>query len=222
MRTDEQRTTPRAISAVCGGRHDGATTLPRPTPARRDSWNWDACSGRELSELGLADVRHDEYGLVLATLPPTVDADVPVVAFNAHLDTSPETSGAHVRPQVIRNYAGGDLVLPGDPSQVIRVADNPELEQLRGATLITSDGTTLLGADDKAGVAIIMEVAAYLTEHPEVPHGPCGSSSRAMRKSATAWIMSTCNSSPHTSAIPSMEPGPTRLTWRRSRRTWPP
>ncbi|MHB8969201.1 MAG: peptidase T [Pirellulaceae bacterium] len=126
----------------------------------------------ELSKLGLADVRHDSYGLVLATLPPTVDADVPAVVFNAHLDTSPEASGAHVRPQVIRNYPGGDLVLPGDHSQVIRVADGPELEQLRGSTLITSDGTTLLGADDKAGVAIIMELAAYLTEHPEVPHGP--------------------------------------------------
>jgi tripeptide aminopeptidase len=126
----------------------------------------------ELSELGLADVRHDSHGLVLATLPPTVDAEVPVVTFNAHLDTSPETSGADVRPQVIRNYPGGDLVLPGDRSKVIRVADNPELDQLRGATLITSDGTTLLGADDKAGVAIIMEMATYLTQHPEVPHGP--------------------------------------------------
>ncbi|MHB0961444.1 MAG: peptidase T [Pirellulaceae bacterium] len=126
----------------------------------------------ELSEAGLTDVRHDRYGLVMATLPATVDHDVPVVAFNAHLDTSPETSGAQVRPQVIRNYLGGDIVLPGDPGQVIRVAENRELEQLRGATLITSDGTTLLGADDKAGVAIIMEMAEYLTEHPEVPHGP--------------------------------------------------
>jgi tripeptide aminopeptidase len=126
----------------------------------------------ELSELGLADVRQDEYGLVMATLPPTVEGDVPVVAFNAHLDTSPETSGTHVQPQVVRNYAGGDIVLPGDIRKVIRVADNPELEQLRGATLITSDGTTLLGADDKAGVAILMEMAAHLTQHPEIPHGP--------------------------------------------------
>jgi tripeptide aminopeptidase len=97
---------------------------------------------------------------------------VPVVAFNAHLDTSPETSGTHVQPQVVRNYAGGDIVLPGDIRKVIRVADNPELEQLRGTTLITSDGTTLLGADDKAGVAILMEMAAHLTQHPEIPHGP--------------------------------------------------
>ena len=103
---------------------------------------------------------------------PPCRARVPVVAWNAHLDTSPETSGANVRPQIIRDYAGGDIVLPGDPSQVIRVADNPELEQLHGATLITSDGTTLLGADDKAGIAVIMEAATYLQEHPEVPHGP--------------------------------------------------
>ena len=98
--------------------------------------------------------------------PPT---DRPLCS---HLDTSPETSGAGIRPQVIENYAGGDIVLPGDTSRVIRVADNPELESLRGRTLITSDGTTLLGADDKAGVAIIMETAAWLIEHPEIPHGP--------------------------------------------------
>jgi tripeptide aminopeptidase len=126
----------------------------------------------ELTAMGLADVCHDEHGLVLATIPATIPGPVPVVAFNAHLDTSPETSGAHVRPQVVRDYPGGDLVLPGDPAKVIRVADNPELEDLRGCTLITSDGTTLLGADDKAGVAIIMESAAYLVEHPEIPHGP--------------------------------------------------
>ena len=77
-----------------------------------------------------------------------------------------------MRPQVIKDYPGGDIRLPGDPSRVIRVADNPELESLRGRTLVTSDGTTLLGADDKAGVAIIMETAAWLVEHPEIPHGP--------------------------------------------------
>ena len=90
----------------------------------------------------------------------------------SHLDTSPETTGAGVKPQVIQDYPGGDIVLPGDPSRVIRVADNPELDSLCGRTLITSDGTTLLGADDKAGVAIIMEKAAWLIEHPEISHGP--------------------------------------------------
>ncbi len=96
----------------------------------------------------------------------------PTIALCAHLDTSPETTGAGVKPQVIEGYPGGDLVLPGDPRRVIRAADDPELESLRGRTLITSDGTTLLGADNKAGVAVIMETAAWLVEHPEIPHGP--------------------------------------------------
>ncbi len=127
---------------------------------------------RQLEEIGLDDVEQDEHGLVWATIPSTTDNDVPVVAFNAHLDTSPETSGTDVKPQVIRGYEGGDLRLSGDSNQVIRVADNPELEGLVGATLITTDGTTLLGGDDKAGVAVIVEAAACLMEHPEITHGP--------------------------------------------------
>jgi len=126
----------------------------------------------ELTGLGIADVRHDEHGLVWATLPATVPWRVPVIAWNAHLDTSPETSGANVRPQVIENYAGGDIRLPGDPARVIRVADSPELDRLHGTTLITSDGTTLLGADDKAGLAVIMEAVTYFCEHPELNRGP--------------------------------------------------
>lgn len=127
---------------------------------------------RQLQELGLADAHQDGHGLVWATIPATVAGDVPVVAFNAHLDTSPETSGANVKPQLIRNYGGGDIVLPGDPRQVIRVAENPALQELHGATLITSDGTTLLGSDDKAGIAVIMETAAHLRERPDIRHGP--------------------------------------------------
>lgn len=127
---------------------------------------------QELQALGVRDVRQDQHGIVLATVPATVDRPVPVVALCAHLDTSPETSGKGVRPQVIEDYAGGDLVLPGDPGRVIRAAESSELETLRGATLITSDGTTLLGADDKAGVAVIMETAAWLVEHPQIAHGP--------------------------------------------------
>ena len=126
----------------------------------------------ELTAMGLSDVCHNEHGLILATIPANIAADVPVVAFNSHLDTSPETSGANVRPQVLQDYRGGDIVLPGDPEKVICVADNPELDELHGCTLITTDGTTLLGADDKAGVAIIMESTAHLLEHPEIPHGP--------------------------------------------------
>jgi tripeptide aminopeptidase len=126
----------------------------------------------ELRELGIADAHQDEHGLVYATVPATIDRRAPVVAFNSHVDTSPETSGKDVKPQVIRHYAGGDIVLPGDPTKVIRVAENPELAHLLGGTLITTDGTTLLGGDDKAGIAIIMELAAHLIEHPAIPHGP--------------------------------------------------
>jgi tripeptide aminopeptidase len=126
----------------------------------------------ELREMGLDDVEHDAHGLVYATIPASPGCHAPVIALNSHLDTSPETTGRNVKPSVIDQYAGGDIELTGDPRQVIRVAENPELNQLIGRTLITTDGTTLLGADDKAGVAIIMELAATLTEQPELPHGP--------------------------------------------------
>jgi tripeptide aminopeptidase len=126
----------------------------------------------ELRQMGLADAAQDEHGIVLATVPATVKRPAPVLAFNAHLDTSPETRGEGVKPQVIRNYGGADIPLPGDPSKVIRVAESPELKELVGKTLITTDGSTLLGGDDKAGVAVIMETAHWLVEHPEIPHGP--------------------------------------------------
>ena len=125
----------------------------------------------ELRGAGIEDVVQDEHGIVMATLPATVEGERPAIAFCAHLDTSPETSGAGVKPQVVANYGGGDLVLPGDPSRVIRVAENPEMTTLIGRTLITSDGTTLLGADDKAGVAVIVEAAVWMAEHPEIRHG---------------------------------------------------
>lgn len=124
----------------------------------------------ELREMGLADAAQDEHGIVLATVPATV-AGKPTIAWIAHIDTSPETTGRNVRPVIHRDYDGRDLVLPGDPSKVIRVADNPELHHLKGKTIITTDGTTLLGADDKAGVAVIMEAARALVGRPEVPHG---------------------------------------------------
>jgi len=124
----------------------------------------------ELRAMGVQNVEQDEHGLVFATIAATVPG-APTIAFTAHLDTSPETSGRNVQPQVIRNYPGGDIPLPGDPRQVIRVADNPELNQLVGKTLITTDGTTLLGADDKAGVAVIMEACRIMCENPDIPHG---------------------------------------------------
>jgi tripeptide aminopeptidase len=127
---------------------------------------------RELQTLGLGDAAQDEYGIVMATLPATVRRDVPTIAWFAHVDTSPETSGKDVNPQVHRNYQGQDLVLPGAPARVLRPAENPELARLTGKTIITTDGTTLLGADNKAGVAVIMTTAAHLLAHPEIPHGP--------------------------------------------------
>jgi tripeptide aminopeptidase len=125
----------------------------------------------ELRAMGYADAVQDEHGIVFATIPGNV-AGAPTIAFNAHVDTSPETSGKNVDPRIIRNYPGGDIVLPKDPSKVIRVADAPELAALVGKTIVTTDGTTLLGGDDKAGVAVIMELARILAENPRIPHGP--------------------------------------------------
>lgn len=125
----------------------------------------------ELLALGISDAVQNEHGIVFATVPGNVPG-APTIAFNSHLDTSPETSGRGVKPQVIRNFAGGDIVLPGDRSKVIRLADTPELHGLKGKTIITTDGTTLLGSDDKAGVAVIMELARVLMQHPEIPRGP--------------------------------------------------
>ncbi len=127
---------------------------------------------QELRALGLRDAEQDEHGVVLAAVPAAVPHAAPTIAWIAHVDTSPETTGLNVKPTVHADYQGGDVVLPGDPSRIIRVADNPELNQLKGKTIITTDGTTLLGADDKAGVAVIMEAAAQLIARPEVPHGP--------------------------------------------------
>jgi len=125
----------------------------------------------ELEEIGL-EVEQDQHGIVTATLAESRAEAERVVTLCAHFDTSPETTGKNVRPQVIESYPGGDITLPGDRSQVIRVEENPELAELEGRTLITTDGTTLLGADDKAGIAVIVETAAYLAEHPQIPHGP--------------------------------------------------
>ena len=125
----------------------------------------------ELLALGYADARMTPFGIVHATIPGNVPG-APTVALNAHVDTSPEYSGLGVKPQVVREYPGGDLVLPGDRSRVIKVSESPELAALVGKTIVTTDGTTLLGGDDKAGVAIIMEVARMLAEDATIPHGP--------------------------------------------------
>ena len=126
----------------------------------------------ELLEIGISDAHLDEHGYIYATIPSnTPKNNVPVICFCAHMDTAPDFSGTNVKPQVVRNYQGGDIRLPGDPAQVIRVADQPVLKDLIGHDIVTSDGTTLLGADDKAGIAEIMAAAEFLINNPDVRHG---------------------------------------------------
>ena len=140
-------------------------------PSSEGQWELGRMILAELEELGAQDAHVDEYGLVWAMIPGNVE-DTPTIGWNSHLDTSPETTGENVKPHVIQSYEGGDIPLVGDSSKIITIAENPELNDLIGKTLITTDGTTLLGGDDKAGIAIIMESAHYLTEHPEIKHGP--------------------------------------------------
>ncbi|MCS6918046.1 MAG: peptidase T [Chitinophagales bacterium] len=125
----------------------------------------------ELRQLGIADAHLDEYGLVYATIPSNSPKKVPVICFCAHVDTSPDLTGAGVQPILHRNYQGGNITLPGDPSVIIRPEDHPDLMQQIGNDIITADGTTLLGADNKAGVAVIMQAAQWLMQHPDVRHG---------------------------------------------------
>jgi tripeptide aminopeptidase len=123
----------------------------------------------ELRELGLDDVEFTEHGYVFATVPGSTG---PTVGLIAHMDTSADESGTDVKPQVVRDYDGGDIVLPGDPRKVLRASENPLLAEHAGHDIVTTDGTTLLGADDKAGIAEIMGAVAYLVKHPEVEHAP--------------------------------------------------
>ena len=124
----------------------------------------------ELTAMGV-EATLDEYGYVMATVPSNIDKKVPAVGFIAHVDTSPDASGANVRPQIIENYDGGDIALKGVPGLFLKPSEFPELLGHKGETIITTDGTTLLGADDKAGVAEIMNAVQYMVEHPEFKHG---------------------------------------------------
>ncbi|UCF33877.1 MAG: peptidase T [Phycisphaerales bacterium] len=126
---------------------------------------------KEMKELGLQGVGVDKHGIVMGTIPATAKT-APTIAWLAHMDTSPEASGKNVNPQIMKNYNGKDIVLPKDKSRVISVKETPELTELKGKTLITADGTTLLGADDKAGVATIMTAAAHLLANKKLKHGP--------------------------------------------------
>jgi len=125
----------------------------------------------ELRAMGITDAHLDEYGYVYATIPANSDKHVPVICFCSHMDTSPDCTGKNVKPQIVRNYRGGDIALVADPTQVIRVADNPALSDQIGNDIITTDGTTLLGADNKAGLAEIMDAAQFLIRNPQIKHG---------------------------------------------------
>jgi len=125
----------------------------------------------ELKAMGLTDAHLDEHGYVYATIPATTSKKVPVICFCSHMDTSPDCTGKNVKPQLVKNYRGGDIVLPADPTQVIRPADYPALQSQIGHDIITTDGTTLLGADNKAGIAEIMDAAQFLIDNPQIRHG---------------------------------------------------
>ncbi|OXS57643.1 peptidase T [Cohnella sp. CIP 111063] len=125
----------------------------------------------ELKQIGMQDVTIDDNGYVMATLPANTDKDVPTIGFLAHLDTATDFTGKDVKPQIVENYDGGDIVLNAEQRIVLSPRDFPELTGYKGHTLITTDGTTLLGADDKAGMTEIMTAMAYLIQHPEIKHG---------------------------------------------------
>ena len=125
----------------------------------------------ELKAMGLADAHLDEHGYVYATIPANTSKKVPVICFCSHMDTSPDCTGKDVKPQIVRNYRGGDIVLVGDRSQVIRAAEHEALADQIGHDIVTTDGTTLLGADNKAGLAEIMDAAHFLVSNPQVKHG---------------------------------------------------
>ncbi|MBP7032229.1 MAG: peptidase T, partial [Anaerolineaceae bacterium] len=123
----------------------------------------------ELRQIGLRDVAMDQYGYVTATLEATTSAPAPVIGFLAHVDTSPDFNGKDVRPQIVENYDGGDIVLNANEKIILSPQRFPDLLKYRGESLVTTDGTSLLGADDKAGIAEIMTSLAYLAAHPEIP-----------------------------------------------------
>ena len=126
---------------------------------------------KELRELGLEDISLDDNGYLMATLPATTDKPLPTIGFIAHLDTSPDMTGRHVSPRIVEAYPGGDIVLNQEKGIVLRPSEFPELDHYIGQDLIVTDGNTLLGADDKAGIAEIITAIDYLKNHPEIPHG---------------------------------------------------
>ena len=141
-------------------------------PSSKGQWILGELLARELREMGISDAHQTKYGLVLGTLASNQGSTGPSIAWIAHMDTSPETSGQNVCPQIWADYNCKDIVLPGDKSKIIRLDENSELLSLKGKTIITSDGTTLLGADNKSGIAVIMQAVKALIDNPKIKHGP--------------------------------------------------
>jgi tripeptide aminopeptidase len=140
-------------------------------PSTEKQKNLGRILAEELKQMGVVDAHLDEYCYVYGTISSNTDKTVPVICFCSHMDTSPETSGANVKPVLHRKYNGGDIILPGDKAQILKPSEHPELKNQVGNDIITSDGTTLLGADNKAGLAEIMDAVNYFMTHPEVKHG---------------------------------------------------
>lgn len=141
------------------------------TPSTEKQWNLARKLAEELTQMGLQDVSIDQHAYVMATLPSNIDYKVPTIGFVAHFDTTPDFTGANVQPQIIANYNGKDIVLNAEQNSVLSPKYFKDLLQYKGQTIITTDGTTLLGADDKAGITEIMCAVEYLINHPEIPHG---------------------------------------------------
>ncbi|WP_044747815.1 peptidase T [Bacillus alveayuensis] len=140
-------------------------------PSTPGQWTLAKMLVEELKAIGMEEVTVDENGYVMATLPSNTDKDVPTIGFLAHMDTATDFTGANVNPQIVESYDGGDIILNEELHIVLSPTDFPELANYKGHTLITTDGTTLLGADNKAGIAEIMTAMAYLIQHPEIKHG---------------------------------------------------
>lgn len=140
-------------------------------PSTEGQWTLADMLVEELKAIGMEEVTVDENGYVMATLPANTDKEVPTIGFLAHMDTATDFTGANVQPQIVESYDGGDIVLNKDLHIILSPTDFPELSRYKGHTLITTDGTTLLGADNKAGIAEIMTAMAYLIKHPEIKHG---------------------------------------------------
>jgi len=151
-----------------GTQSDPNTGLNPSTPGQMEFAN---VLKEEMEAIGIQEVEVDEFGYVMGVIPATLERETPAIGFIAHMDTSPEMSGRHVNPRIIENYAGNDIVLNKEKGIVLSTEEFPELMNYVGQTLITTDGNTLLGADDKAGIAEILTAAEYLIEHPEIKHG---------------------------------------------------